>query len=166
MHPNPFIALWRAVRRSEVNGFVRVISAGLALSMFLFARGATFNADTAAYERPIFDLVRQLAPMYVWGFWFFVAAMLYVLVALTARAFIYVMAIISSSITLGAWISCIVIQSRLSTEALLTDGALGYFVMSGVAIIGLSFAPRQLAVERPIIMADDDGNVRELRRSS
>lgn len=164
---NPFALIWRLVRGYHVNGFVRVVSVPLACALFLFGRGAAFGQNSLAYQQPIFNMVRELAPMWMWAFWFFVSSALFLLTALTARLAFYVAGIALASSTLAAWITCIVIESRLNPDALLTDGALGYFIFAGVAVFGLSFAPRQLAAERPIVAVDDTGEVvTPLRRTA
>lgn len=162
---NPFTLLWRSVRGHRVTNFIRVVAGFMAFALFHFGRGTAFNADSPAYQQVLFDLNRQMAPMWLWGFWFFIASALMLLTALTARLVIYVAAIGASALVLAAWIAGLVIQSRLEPAALLTDGALGYFVMTGVSVFGMAFADRPLASERPIVAVTESRDVKPLRRA-
>lgn len=148
----------------RVSLFVRCITAPIAVALFYFGFDPFFHPNSPAYSRPIFDGVFAAADPRTWGLLWFACGVLMTLSTLTGRAAIYVLGVFVSSLTLGAWASMIVIESRQNSEAELTSGAIGLYILAFVAIIGLAFSPTPLDVDQPIVAMTDDDHVVHLRR--
>jgi hypothetical protein len=162
---NPIRHLYQLVQRETVTVFVRVVAGILAVSMGLLGYGPSFESDSDAYQNPVFDGVFSFASPFAWGLWFFAGASLLLLTAITGRAVIYVIGAVVAGTSLAAWSSIIMATAALSEEAVLTQGAIGLYVGTFTALIGLPLSPRQLAVEKPIVaVAPESGEVTSLRR--
>ena len=145
-----------AVGRDQVTPFIRISSAALAVAMFLLGYGPLIQADSPAYDRPIFDGVFAFASPLAWGIGFMVPAALLGIAALSGRAIVYLTGITVGALTLAGWASMIVLTAATDDGAVLTSGALGLYLGTFVGIIGTALSPRQIKAERPMVAVLED----------
>lgn len=155
--------LWELVRAQTVTTFVRVLCGALTVSMAFMAWGPLFGGRNRAYVNPVFDGVFQFASPQAWGFGFMVCSILLLLSAITARAALYAVAVIVSTVTLAGWASMVMYQAWRDPTATLTSGAYGLYIGTLTSLLGLAFSPRQLTVAKPIVAVLDDNVVKPLK---
>lgn len=154
--------LTKLVAGQTVTVFVRCICAALAVSQIFLAWGPLFDHDSRAYQNPVFDDVFRFASPQAWGIGFAFAGLVLLAAAISARAVVYLVGITVSSVTLAAWSSLIILRAVSSDEAVLTSGAIGLYVGTFTALIGLAASPRQLDVPRPLELVLDSADPRPI----
>ena len=145
-----------AVGRDIVTPYIRVSSAALAVAMFLLGYGPLVQADSVAYDRPIFDGVFAFASPLAWGIFFMVPAALLAIAVISGPGIVYLAGITIGALTLAGWASMIMLTAATDDGAVLTSGAIGLYLGTFVGIIGVALSPRQIKAERPIVAVLED----------
>lgn len=153
-----------AVKGMTITPFVRVICVALTAVYTLLAWDPLFNPNQNAYDNPVFDAARQFASMQAWGVGFAISAALLLFAAVSGRAAVYVIGIVVATAHLAGWASMIIYESWSNPNAELTSGAYALYGGTLIAVTGLAFSPRQIAVEKPIVAILEDNTVKPLRR--
>lgn len=163
--PDRAIELVKPILGELVTPFIRAVCAALAVGYLLMGWTPLTNPDSPAYARPLFDVVFAIADPRAWGAVFMLCAAGLLLTAITARAGIYLLSLVASTIALGAWASTIIYTAITSDEAILSSAGAGLFVICFVGVVGLALSPRQLANGHRVIarLEHTDDNVVELR---
>lgn len=163
--PDRAIELVKPLLGELVTPFIRSVCAAISVAYVLLGWAPLLDATSGAYDRPIFDAVFRLADPRVWGAVFMVCAAALLLTAITGRAGLYLVAVVGSTIALGAWASTIIYVAIVDEQAELTLGAGGLYVLAFTALIGLAMSPRQLVTDDRVIarLEHTDDNVVELR---
>lgn len=153
---NAGIELGRLIVGQTVTVFVRCVCAALAVSNVFLAWGPLFDHDATAYDNPVFDGVFTFASPQAWGIGFALSGLVILTAAISARAVVYLIGITLSTLTLGGW-SALIILEAATGPAVLTSGAIGLYVGTFTALIGLAASPRQLDVPKPLelVLASD-----------
>lgn len=159
---NAIVELTRSAARHTVTVFVRCICAALAVSQLFLAWGPLFDADSRAYQNPVFDDAFRFASPQAWGLAFALGGLLLLAAAISARAAAYFAGIFVAGATLFAWSTMIIARAATSDEAVLTSGAIGLYVGTFTALIGLAASPRQLDVPRPLELVLDSADPRPI----
>lgn len=159
---NAATELAKLVIGQTITVFVRCICAALAVSQIFLAWGPLFDHDSRAYQNPVFDDVFRFASPQAWGIGFALAGLVLLAAAISARAVVYLVGITLSSLTLAGWSSLIILRAVFSDEAVLTSGAIGLYVGTFTALIGLAASPRQLDVPRPLELVLDSADPRPI----
>lgn len=135
--------------------------------MILLGWDPLLNPTDTAYDRPIFEGVRSIAPLGTWGVMFWTVGIILAVAAISGRAAIYVIGLMGALLALGGWCFAIIVQSYVDPEAHLTSGALGFYLLAGTAVLGLALSPQQIEHESKIIgVIGADGEPVALRRVS
>ena len=160
------VELGRLIIGQTVTTFVRCICAALAASNLLLGWGPLFHHDGQAYANPVFRGVFRFASPMAWGIGFITCGLLLLAAAISARAIVYLIGVTLSSLTLLGWAALIILEAA-TTDAVLTSGAIGLYVGTFTALIGLAASPRQLDVPRPLelVLAPADADPVPLRRT-
>lgn len=163
---NAAVELGRLIVGHTITRFVRVICFALAVSNLFLAYGPIFDGQSTAYRQPIFDAVWRFASPTAWGIGFAAAGLILLTAAISARAIIYLIGITLASLSLALWSALIIIQAT-TTPADLTSGAIGLYIGTFTALIGLAASPRQLDVPKPLelVLSPADDRPRPLRRT-
>jgi len=145
--------------------FQRVISGCVAVAMLFLGWGPLLNPTGVAYQNPVFDGVKSIAPLETWGFAFWVVGIVMGVAAISGRAMVYVFGLLGALLTLAGWCFAVITESKLNPEANLTSGAIGLYILSGTAVLGLAFSPQQIEHESKIVgIVGQDGAPVPLRR--
>lgn len=142
--------LYSLVHREQITTFVRLVAFTLSVMMGFMAYGPIFDADTAAYQNPVFDLAFRIAAPAAWGVAFFAGGALLMIAALSSRALVYVVAVVWSAITLMAW-TCAILTHAATSEANITSGAIGLYIGAFTGLIGIAMSPNQIVAQKPIV---------------
>ena len=154
---------YELVAGQVVRRYIRTMSLGVVLAFAFMGYGPLFTNHTRAYQNPVFDGVFTLALPQVWGAAFWTIGALMLIAAMTGRALLYVVALVLATAIMFGWCFGIVFQAWISEDAVLTSGALGLYVFSFSAIIGLAATPDPMELEPEIYERDASGEVVPLR---
>lgn len=146
---NAGVELGRLIIGQTVTVFVRCICVALAVSNLFLAWGPLFDADSSAYDNPVFDGVFTFASPQAWGVGFALSGLILLAAAISAHAVIYLVGVTLATLILGGW-SALIILEAATGPAVLTSGAIGLYVGTFTALIGLAASPRQLDVPKPL----------------
>lgn len=148
-----------------ITRFVRWVCVALTVAVCFLGYGPLFDPDGRAYTNPVFDGVFAFASPQAWGIGFITAGAVLLVAAMSGRAVVYLVGITIAALTLAGWSGLIIREAIIDDDAVLTSGAIGLYVASFTAIIGLAASPDQLEVARPLeLVVDDDTEPLELRR--
>lgn len=155
------IELGRLIIGHTITTFVRMLCVALAASNLFLAWGPLFDVDSRAYANPVFRGVFRFASPTAWGIGFAISGLLLLAAAVSARAIVYLAGVTLASLTLAGWSSLIILEAA-TTDAVLTSGAIGLYVGTFTALIGLAASPRQLDVPRPLELVLDSTQERPI----
>ena len=152
------------VAGKRVRPHVRILSSFVAIATFFMGRGPLFRAEQRAYQNEVFDGIFQFAHPIAWGIGFWIVAAIMFTAAATGRALLMVVGCGLTTGILLAWAGGIITTAIISDAAVLTDGAVGLYVLAFTSIISIAFSPEPMEYEPIIVQADADGNVTPLKR--
>lgn len=140
------------LRDEQVTTYVRILAIPLATMMVWLGYQPVFEPDAPAYDRPVFRAVFAFASPQAWGVGFMVCAALMMVTALSGRLAVYAVAVALSAVTLAGWASMICYEAWWGDNgAELTSGAVGLYVGSLTAIVGLALSPHQVEAPQQIV---------------
>ena len=131
---NLFTYVHRLFSGERVETRVRWASAALAVIYALMGWGPLFSSDEAVWDNPAFNGIFTLALPQVWGAGFFVAAIMFIGVATSRRAILYLWSsVVGSAMVLG-WMIGVTAEVLTNEEAKVTSTAFGLYGFSLVAM--------------------------------
>lgn len=151
-------------RGQTLSPFVRIISFALASGFAWFGYGPLLDADGRAWENPVFDGVFTVATPWMWGSVFWLCSALMLFVAISGRAIVYLVTLFPSTGTMVAWSTGVITQAIVSEEAHLTQAAVGLYIFTFTAIVGLAGAPKPFEMEVEIVERSADGKLIPIER--
>lgn len=150
------------LKGERVTPLNRLLCLSYAFGYIWWGRGLLFQADSPAYLNPVFNGVFTAAHPSVWGLGFWCAGCLMLLAAITARGFVFLVAVVMAFGILFGWAVGVIAQSILDDDAILTSGAIGLYILSFTGLVGVAFSPRPLEHQAEIFERVG-GEVRPLR---
>ena len=149
----------RLVRGEHVLTSVRRIAAAYAVCLGVWGGSLIFFPDATAYENAVFDGIFTAALPQVWGGAFWIASCLMLATTISARATVYVLAVMFTGGILTGWVIGVIAQTLVDPNAHLTGGALALYGMAYTGLASAVWSQRTIEHERLILERTPDGRV-------
>lgn len=151
--------VFRLMAGETITPFLRAISASVCVSMFALGWQPLLDPHAIAYQNPVFESIRAVAALPTWGIMFWVCGILLGVAAVSARAIIYLIGVVLSSVLLTGWCVLVVLEATVDADAHLTSGAIGFYILSLTAVAGMAGVPQQIVHETDVVGVVDDVTV-------
>jgi hypothetical protein len=159
---------WRNLSRESISLYVRVMSAAIAVALFVIGWDLVLAPNNADLNQDFYQVVREMAPLPTWGALLWVVSMCYIVAAVSGRFAIYALAMVWSVAIQGALFSGI-LWAKYVGDAELSSVHIGLWILALSLTIGTAFVPHPLrpAADSTIQLLDEhDRTVIELKRSA
>ena len=147
----------------QLTPYMRAVAAGVGAGLIALGWQPFFDPNAAAYDRPVFEGIKNFASLEAWGLGFWLPALFLLFSALSGRALTYTWGVMLGTVTLVLWAYFVIRQKVIDPDALLTSGAFGYYVLALVATVAPALSPRQLVGEKQVYGKRPDGLLVPLR---
>jgi hypothetical protein len=161
------IHAWRNLAHDDISVYVRVMSVAIGVSLFAFGWDLVLNPTNGDLTSPVYDVVRQMAPLASWGVMMWAVAVAYAVAAISGRFVVYALAMVWSVAAQAGWFFGIV-WAKVFAGAPLASTSIGLWILALALTIGTAFVPHPLVHGNTTVRVVDehDNTVVELKRAS